>query len=94
VRQRSIPDDLIFWLLFHQGKSDKATAAIAGQAKNAKAIKAIAGKRVKNKKAIRYYRMAFYMFQIFRYSYTLISTSTPLGNSSFISASTVFEFEL
>jgi two-component system response regulator NreC len=27
-------------------------------------------------------------------AYTLISTSTPLGNSSFISASTVFELEL
>jgi hypothetical protein len=27
-------------------------------------------------------------------AHTLISTSTPLGNSSFIKASTVFEFEL
>jgi hypothetical protein len=27
-------------------------------------------------------------------TYTLISTSIPLGNSSFIKASTVFEFEL
>ena len=36
VRQGSIPGDLIFWLLFHQGKSDKASAAIAGQAKRAR----------------------------------------------------------
>ena len=28
------------------------------------------------------------------YNYTLISTSTPLGNSSFIKASIVFEEEL
>ena len=28
-----------------------------------------------------------------RYTYTLISTSTPLGNSSFMSASMVFDEE-
>jgi len=32
--------------------------------------------------------------RLFRSTHTLISTSTPLGNSSFIKASTVFEFEL
>ena len=29
-----------------------------------------------------------------KYNYTLISTSTPLGNSSFIKASIVFDDEL